>query len=99
MELDPAEVGRIAGAWDEQHLELAATGQQIGGASGRGFSESVAGAATRFAAGWGRAATALGEVCESRADSMRTSVQLALAADGTARADLVAVMDSIAERR
>ncbi len=99
MELDPAHVGRVARAWDEQHLELAATGQQIGGASGRGFSASVAGAAARFAVGWGRAATTLGEVCETRADSMRTSVRLALVADGTARADLATVLDSIAERR
>jgi len=99
MELDPAEIGRVARAWDEQHLEVTAAGHQIGGASSRGFTSSVSGTAARFAAGWGRSAEALGEACENRADSMRTSVRLALEADGAARADLDAVLSTLAERR
>lgn len=99
MELDPAEIARVARAWDEQHLELTAAGHQIGGASGQGFTTAVAGTATRFAAAWGRAAEAMGESCESRADSMRTSVRLALEADGVAGADLAVILSAIAERR
>jgi hypothetical protein len=99
MELVPAEVGRVARAWDEQHLELRAAGEQIGGASSRGFTTAVAGSAARFANAWGRATEAVGETCESRADSMRTSVRLALEADGEARADLDEILSAIAERR
>ena len=99
MELDPKHVGRVARAWDEQHLEVAAAGHQVGGASGRGFSPAVSGAATRFATSWGRATADLGDRCESKADSMRTSVRLALEADGASAADLGSVLDSIAELR
>ena len=99
MELDPEHVARVARAWDEQHLEVAAAGRRIGGASGQGFSPAVAGAATRFATGWGRATADMGDRCESEADSMRTAVRLALESDGTSAADLGTVLDSIAELR
>ena len=99
MELDPFEIGRVARAWDEQHLELSAAGHQIGNATSSGFTPAVAGDATRFATGWGRTAEALGETCEGRADSMRTAVRLALAADGGAGDDLAGVLSAIAERR
>lgn len=99
MELDPFEIGRVARAWDEQHLELAAAGHQIGSATSRGFTPAVAACAARFATAWGRAAEAMGETCEVRADSMRTAVRLALEADGGADADLTGVLSAIAERR
>jgi cellulase/cellobiase CelA1 len=99
MELDPVEADQVARRWDEQHLELAAAGHQIGAAVAAGFSASVAGSAQRFATGWGRVATSLGETCESRADSMRTAVRLALEADGLAGRVLDAVLSAVAERR
>lgn len=99
MELDPFEIGRVARAWDEQHLELTAAGQQIARATSRGFTTSVAATAARFATGWGRAAEEMGETCESRADAMRAAVRLALAADGEAHADLAVLLSAIAERR
>ena len=99
MELDPRHVGRVARAWDEQHLDLAAAGQQVGGASGRGFSPAVSGAATRFATTWARATVDLGDRCEAEADSMRTSVRVALDADGTSAAGLGDVLDAIAVLR
>lgn len=99
MELDPFEIGRVARAWDQQHLELSAAGHQIGGATSRGFTTSVAATAARFASTWGRAAEEMGETCEGRADSMRAAVRLALEADGEARTDLTAFLSAIAERR
>ena len=99
MDLDPVEIGRVARAWDEQHLELAAAGHQIGGAAAAGFSASVAGAARRFATGWGRATAAMGEKCEERADSMRSSVRLAVGADNEAAEGLVSIQAAVAEGR
>lgn len=99
MELDPVEIGRVARAWDEQHLELSAAGHQIGSAASGGFTAAVAPSAARFAIGWGRTAEAIGQTCETRADSMRTAVRVALEADGDARADLDKILGAIAERR
>ena len=99
MELDPAHVGRVARAWDEQRLDVAAAGHQVGGASARGFSPAVSGAATRFATTWGRATADLGDRCGAEADSMRTSVRIALDADGTSAAGLGVDLDAIAELR
>ena len=99
MELDPAEAGRVARAWDEQHRELRAAGERIRGASSGGFTSAVAGTAARFATGWGRAVEAMGSTCEGRAAAMRTSVRLVLEADGEARGDLGEILSAIAERR
>ena len=99
MDLDPVEIGRVARAWDEQHLELAAAGHQIGGAAATGFSVPVAGVARRFATDWGRATAAMGETCEARADSMRLSVRLAVGADNEAADGLSSILAAVAERR
>ena len=99
MELDPARVGRVARAWDAQHLDLAAAGHQIGGASAGGFTPAVVGAASRFAITWARAAAQLGDRCESEADSMRTSVRLALDADHASAAQTDRTMREVAELR
>jgi hypothetical protein len=99
MELDPVEIGRVARAWDEQHLELSAAGHQIGRATIGGFTSAVAASAARFASEWGRTAESMGETCEARADSMRTAVRVALEADGDATAGLGKVLSALAERR
>ena len=81
MRLDPLALGTTARSWDEQHLDLQAAGRQVGAADPAPFTAAVSATASRFAATWGRFATALGTQCEEQADGLRTALAEALEAD------------------
>lgn len=81
MQVDPLALGSTARAWDEQHLDLQAAGRQVGAADASSFTAAVGATAARFAATWGRFATALGDHCEEQADGLRTALAEALEAD------------------
>ena len=48
MEVVPITVGVASRAWDEQHLDVAAAAEQVGGAGTGGFTAAVSGPAARF---------------------------------------------------
>ncbi len=79
--VDPFAIGRVARAWDEQHLDLQAASRQIGAAPLSGFTPTVAGAALRFVAAWQQHTAELAEGCEARADGLRTALDQLLTAD------------------
>ena len=74
MEMLPLSVGQAARAWDEQHLDLTAAADQLGGTPTSGFTSAVAGPASRFAATWQRHATAVAEEAEAHADGLRSTI-------------------------
>ncbi len=87
MNVVPVSVGEASRAWDEQHLDLQAAGEQIGEAPTSGFTPAVAGAAARFVSGWARHTTGLAEEAEAQADGLRTALSDYLATD-EAQADV-----------
>lgn len=74
MQVVPLTVGAASRAWDEQHNDVTAAADQIGGAATAGFTDGVSGAAARFATTWQRHATALADQAEARADGLRTAI-------------------------
>jgi len=74
MDVVPASIGQASRAWDEQHLDMAAAGEQIGGATTGGFTDAVSGTASRFVTTWQRHATDLATQAEGEADGLRTAL-------------------------
>jgi hypothetical protein len=71
IEVDPAGLTRVAGAWDDERHDLLAAARQLAEAPAAGFTPAVAGTAARFAAAWQRHATGLAEAAGGRADRLR----------------------------
>lgn len=99
MEVVPLSVGRVSRSWDEQGLDVAAAAGQIGSAPGGGFTDNVAGAASRFTTAWERHATGLAEEAETRADSLRAVIADYLATDQGAGAELLVLASYLREQR
>ena len=99
MEVVPATVGEASRRWDDEHLDLQSAADGIGAASTGGFTSAVSGTAGRFTSAWSRFATHAGTECETRADSLRTTIRDFLATDDAAYEDLVALGGYLEERR
>jgi hypothetical protein len=99
MEVVPLSVGRASRAWDEQHLDLTAAAEQLGGASTGGFTEGVSGSAARFATTWQRHATDLAGQAEARADALRRAIADYLRTDGAVGFDVLALQGYLTEVR
>jgi hypothetical protein len=99
MEVVPVSVGVASRSWDEQHLDLAAASRQIDRAGTAGFSDPVAGAASRFTGAWTRFAANLGTECEARADGLRAAIGDYLRSDDVSFHDLLALGSYLREIR
>lgn len=99
MEVVPASVGRAARSWDEQHLDVIAAADQVGGAPTGGFSGAVSGTAARFATTWQRHALDLAARAEAEADSLRSSIADYLRTDAAVAGDHLALGAYLAEVR
>jgi hypothetical protein len=99
MEVVPAGVGRAARSWDEQHLDVSAAADQVGGAPTGGFSGAVSGTAARFATTWQRHAGDLAARAEAEADSLRSSIADYLRTDDAVAGDHLALGAYLAEVR
>lgn len=99
MEVIPLTVGVAARAWDEQHNDVRAAADQIGGASTGGFTEGVSGAASRFLRTWQRHTTTLADQAEARADGLRTSITDFLETDEAVGFEVFALRAFMVEER
>jgi hypothetical protein len=99
MEVVPLSVGRASRSWDEQHLDLTAAAEQLGGAATGGFTDGVSGAAARFATTWQRHATDLSGQAEARADGLRGAIADYLRTDRDVSFDVLALRGFLAEVR
>ncbi len=99
MEVVPLTVGSTARAWDEQHLDVSAAAEQIGGASSGGFTDAVAGTASRFATTWQRHADGLAGQAEAQADGLRTAIDDYLNTDRAVGYDALALRAYLTEIR
>jgi hypothetical protein len=99
MEVVPRSVGEASRRWDDEHLDLQSAADAIAGAPTSGFTAAVSGGAARFTSTWSRFAAELGAECETRADSLRTTIHDFLATDDATFSDLTALADFIRERR
>ena len=99
MQVVPLSVGRAARSWDEQHLDVAAAGRQIGSAPVHGFTDTVGGAAARFAASWQRHAAALAGQAEATADGLRVALADYLRTDEAVGQDQLALRSFLHELR
>src|SRR5688572_9765875 len=99
MEVVPVSVGRVAQAWDEQHLDLAAAAGQVGRAGADGFTPAVTGAATRFLTTWERHVRGLADDSETRADGLRTTMTTYVTAEDTNLSDVIALQPYLVEER
>jgi hypothetical protein len=71
IELDPASLARVAGAWDDEQQDLLAASRQLAEAPVAGFTPAVAGTAARFAGAWQRHAADLADTAGERAERLR----------------------------
>jgi hypothetical protein len=99
MEVVPLSVGAASRAWDEQHNDVAAAAGQVGGAPTSGFTESVSGAASRFASTWQRHTDGLADEAEGRADALRQVIADFLATDQAVGADVLGLVGYLTEQR
>lgn len=99
MEVVPLSVGAASRAWDEQHDDVAAAAGQVGEAPTGGFTESVSGAAARFASSWQRRTEGLADEAEGRADDLRRVVADFLATDRAVEGDVLGLIGYLEERR
>ena len=99
MQVPPLAVGAASRAWDEQHNDVTAAADQIGGASTGGFTEGVTGSASRFAAAWQRHASTLANQAEARADGLRTSIADFLETDEAVGFEVFALRGFLVEGR
>ena len=99
MEMVPLSVGQCARAWDEQHLDLTAAADQVGGAPTSGFTSAVAGSATRFASTWQRHTTLLADEAETHADGLRSTIADFLRTDQTVGLHVQALQAYLVEPR
>ena len=99
MEVVPLTVGAAARAWDEQHLDVSAAAGQIGGASSGGFTDAVAGTASRFATTWQRHAEDLAGQAEAQADGLRSAIDDDLSTDRAVGYHALALKASLVEIR
>ena len=99
MEVVPLSVGRVSRSWDEQALDAAAAGGQLGTAPTGGFTTAVAGAAARFTSAWERHTTGLAVEAETRADGLRAVIADYLATDQAAGTELLVLASYLREPR
>lgn len=99
MQVVPLTVGVASRAWDEQHNDVTAAAEQIGGASSSGFTQGVSGAASRFATTWQRHTDTLANQAEARADGLRTSIADFLATDEAVGFEVFALRGFMVEQR
>lgn len=99
MEVVPLSVATASRSWDEQNHDLTAAAGQLGGAPTTGFTESVSGAAARFAATWQRHTEGLADEAEGRADDLRRVIADFLATDRTVEGDVLGLLGHLEERR
>lgn len=99
MEVVPLSVGAASRAWDEQHNDVTAAAGQIGDVPTTGFSESVSGAAARFASTWQRHTEGLADEAEARADDLRRVIADFLSTDRAVAADVLGLVGYLEERR
>ena len=99
MQVPPLAVGVASRAWDEQHNDVTAAAEQIGGAATGGFTDGVSGAAARFATTWQRHASALANQAEARADGLRASIADFLETDDAVGFEVLALRGFMAEER
>lgn len=99
MQVVPLTVGVASRAWDDQHNDVTAAADQIGGASTSGFTDGVSGAATRFATTWQRHAGTLADQAEARADGLRTSIADFVETDETVSFEVLALRSFLTEER
>ena len=99
MQVVPLTVGAASRAWDEQHNDVTAAAEQIGGAATGGFTEGVSGAAARFATTWQRHSGALADQAEARADGLRSSIADFLETDQAVGFEVLALSGFLVEER
>jgi len=76
-----------------------AAAAQVGGAPTAGFTESVSGAAARFASTWQRHTDGLADEAEERGDALRRVIADFLATDRAVRADVLGLVGYLGEQR
>ena len=99
MQVVPVTVGTASRAWDEQHNDVTAAAEQVGGASTSGFTDGVSGAASRFVTTWQRHTSTLADQAESQADGLRTSIADFLETDQAAGFEAIALLAYLEEAR
>ena len=99
MEVVPESVGEASRKWDDEHLDLQSAADGIEGAPTGGFTSVVSGPAGRFTSAWSRFASDTGAECESRADSLRTTIRDFLSTDQAANSDIAALSRFLEEAR
>lgn len=99
MEVVPLSVGAASRAWDEQHVDVTAAAGQVGQAATGGFTESVSGAASRFASTWQRHTEGLADEAEGRADDLRRVIADFLSTDRAVEGDVLGLVGYLQEER
>lgn len=99
MQVVPLTVGVASRAWDEQHNDVTAAADQIGGTATGGFTAGVSGAAARFATTWHRHAATLADQAEVRADGLRTAIADFLETDEAVGFEVFALRGFMVEER
>ena len=99
MQVVPLTVGVASLDWDEQHVDCSAAAGQVGGAPTGGFTEGVAGAASRFASTWQRHTRGLADQAEARADGLRGAIADFLETDEAVGFQVAGLRSFLVERR
>ena len=99
MQVVPLPVGVASRAWDEQHADCSAAAGQVGGAPTSGFTEGVAGTASRFASTWQHHTRGLADQAEARADGLRTAIADFLETDEAVGFQVAGLRSFLVERR
>jgi len=99
MDVVPLSIGQASRAWDEQHLDVTAAGEQIGGATTSGFTDAVSGTAARFTTTWQRHAADLAQRAEAQADGLRTALADYLQTDRAVGSDVFVLQTYLTEIR
>ncbi len=99
MEVVPTSVGEASRRWDDEHLDLQSAADGIDGAPTAGFTAAVSGSAGRFTSAWSRFASDTGTDCETRADSLRTTILDFLTTDDATTSELARLSTFVREER
>ena len=99
MQIVPTTVGEASRRWDDQHLNLGAAAELIGGAGSAGFTSRVSGNASRFLSSWRRHTEQLADECEGHADGLRVVIREFLASDQAAFEDFLLLGGFVEEAR
>lgn len=99
LSVAPPSLGTASRAWDEQHIDVTAAAGQVGEAATGGFTESVSGAASRFASTWQRHTEGLADQAEGRADDLRRVIADFLSTDRAVEGDVLGLIGYLQEER